>query len=98
MATMDSRLPLRSARTKPLTDIPLIIQRSPRQHETDMRFLQRLATRNGFVFFVEPIAPGASRAYFGPENRLGILQSAITINMGSATNVESLDLGQDALA
>lgn len=82
----------------PTTDIPLELYRVPRQHETDLRFIRRMAQRNGFVFYVEPLTLGATTAYFGPENRLGIPQPALTVDMGSACNVNSLNFINDALA
>jgi hypothetical protein len=82
----------------PTTDVPIIIQRIPRQHETDLKFIERMAERNGFVFYIEPLTFGANTAYWGPENRVSIPQSALTMNMGQATNVTSLHFSQDALA
>lgn len=82
----------------PTTDVPIIIERIPRQHETDLRFIKRLAKRNGFVFYIEPLTFGANTAYWGHESRLGIPQPALTTNMGSWTNVTSLHLSQDALS
>jgi phage protein D len=34
----------------PTTDVPIELQRIPRQHETDLKFIERMAKRNGFVF------------------------------------------------
>ncbi len=82
----------------PTAEIPIELQRIPRQFETDLRFIQRLARRNGYVFYIEPLTLGASRAYFGPENRLGIPQPALSVDFGSATNVTELSFMQDALA
>jgi hypothetical protein len=82
----------------PTTDIPIIIERIPRQHETDLKFIKRLAKRNGFVFYIEPLTFGTNKAYWGPENRLGIPQPALTMNMGSWTNVNTARFSQDALA
>lgn len=82
----------------PTADVPLIIQRIPRQHETDLALLKRLADRNGFVFYVEPVTLGVTRAYFGPENRLGIPQSALTMDMGAATNVRGMHFAHDGMA
>ncbi|HMR66240.1 MAG TPA: hypothetical protein PKE64_19690 [Anaerolineae bacterium] len=84
--------------TSPTADLPLELQRIPRQHETDFRFLQRLARRNGYVFYTEPLTIGVTRAYWGPENRLGLPQPALSVNLGTATNVNSLNFSQDALA
>lgn len=82
----------------PTTDVPIELQRVPRQQETDLRFIQRLAGRNGFVFYIEPLTVGVNTAYWGPESRLSIPQPALTMNMGHHTNVKSLGFSQDALA
>ena len=81
----------------PTTDVPIELQRIPRQHETDLKFIERMAQRNGFVFFIEPVTFGANRAYFGPESRAGIPQPALTVNMDAFTNVETLTFSNDAL-
>lgn len=82
----------------PTTDVPIMIERIPRQFETDLKFIKRLAKRNGFVFYIEPLTFGTNSAYWGPENRFGVPQPALTMNMGSWTNVNSLRLSQDALS
>src|SRR5829696_7053829 len=83
----------------PTTDVPIELQRIPRQHETDLKFIQRMAKRNGFVFYIEPVTFGVNRAYFGPETRVGIPQSALTVNMGASSNVKTPpSFSQDALA
>jgi hypothetical protein len=69
------------------------------QRATDREFLRELASRNGYVFFVNPgPLPGQSIAYFGPDINLPIPQPALTINMDAATNVESLSFSLDGLA
>lgn len=80
------------------TDVPIITERIPRQHETDLKFIKRLAKRNGFVFYIEPLTFGTNTAYWGPDNRMGVPQPALTMNMGSWTNVNELHLSQDALS
>lgn len=85
-------------RVAPTTDVPIELQRVPHQSETDLRFLQRLAQRNGFVFYIEPLFMGVNSAYWGPETRLGIPLPALTMNMGGATNVKTLRFSNDALA
>ena len=82
----------------PTTDVPIMLQRIPRQHETDLQFIRRLASRNGFVFYIEPATLGVNRAYFGPEIRTTAPQSALTLNMGFRTNIDSLHFSNDALA
>ncbi|HEY9754174.1 MAG TPA: hypothetical protein V6C97_03310 [Oculatellaceae cyanobacterium] len=82
----------------PTEDVPINTERISRQYETDLRFIKRLAKRNGFVFYIEPLTFEVNRAYWGPENRLGIPQPALTINMGSWTNINSVRFSQDALS
>jgi hypothetical protein len=74
----------------PTTDVPIEIDRIPTQQGTDLDFIKELARRNGFVFFVEPtVIPGVNTAYWGLDNRLGLPQPALTMNMGPDTNVDS---------
>ncbi|HBY59765.1 MAG TPA: hypothetical protein DEH78_08065, partial [Solibacterales bacterium] len=76
----------------PTTDVPLIINRIPRQRETDLAFIRRMAERNGYVFYTEPLPFGTSLAYFGPENRVGLPQPPLTTNMGSFDNLKSISV------
>ena len=82
----------------PTTDVPLEIDRTPGQHETDLALLKRLAQRNGFVFYLEPVTFGVTTAHWGPKLRTGLPQPALTKDMGSATNVTSLEVSVDSLA
>ena len=79
-------------------DTPPEIERIPRQRETDLACIRRLAKDNGFVFFIEPVTMGLNRAYWGPENRIGLPQPALSHDLGSATNVRNLRVMNDALA
>ena len=73
----------------PTTDVPIEINRVPSQQETDLAYIRRLAERNGFVFYIEPLPlPGTSQAYWGLDNRLGIPQPALSMNMGPQTNLD----------
>ncbi len=82
----------------PTTDVPIMLQRIPRQSETDLQFIKRLARNNGFVFYIEALTFGVNTAYFGVENRLGIPQTALTTGMGSWTNARNLRFSNDGLA
>jgi hypothetical protein len=73
----------------PTPTVTLPTDRMTTQQETDLAFLKRLAQRNGFVFYLDPIAPGVLRAYWGPENRLGLPQSALVVGQGAATNLDT---------
>lgn len=66
----------------PTTDVPLPTDRVPSQQGTDLAHIRHLAERNGYVFYVEPVAPGVSRAYWGPDAP-GALQPAINVGSGS---------------
>lgn len=82
----------------PALDVPLPIERVPVQDATDLAFLQALAARYGYVFYVSPgPAPMANTAYWGPPKRLGLPQPALTVNMGQASNVSGLSFQHDAL-
>jgi hypothetical protein len=68
-------------------DVPLPIERIPVQQGTDLDYLQKMAGRYGYVFYIIPgPLPGTNTAYWGPKVRPGPPQSAITINMGGETN------------
>ncbi|UUZ53282.1 phage baseplate assembly protein V [Massilia sp. H-1] len=83
----------------PTTDVPIQVDRVPSQQGTDLTYIRELATRNGFVFYIEPTAvPGVNTAYWGLDNRLGIPQPALTMNMGADTNVDDpISFSYDAL-
>jgi hypothetical protein len=71
------------------TDVPIEVNRVPSQQETDLAYIRRLAERNGFVFYIEPLPlPGTSQAYWGLDNRLGVPQPALSMNMGPQTNLD----------
>lgn len=68
------------------------------QTETDLDHIRGLASENGYVFYVEPGPfPGQNLAYFGPDIRIPTPQPALSINMDSHTNVESLCFSLDGL-
>jgi hypothetical protein len=74
----------------PTTDVPIELQRIPTQQGTDLEFIRELARRNGFVFYIEPTSiPGVNTAHWGLDNRLGVPQSALTMNMGSDSNLDA---------
>jgi hypothetical protein len=70
-------------------DTPVETDRITTQQDTDLAFVRMLAQRNGFVFYLEPTAPGATTAYFGVENRTGLPQSPLTLNIGPDSNLDS---------
>jgi hypothetical protein len=82
-----------------LMAIPNPVEEIPTQTGTDLSYIQLLASRNGYVFYLEPgPAPGTSLAYWGPDIRIPTPQPALNVNMDAHTNVESLSFSLDGLA
>jgi hypothetical protein len=80
-----------------LIDVPIPVQEIPRQQGKDLEYIQALADRVGYVFYIDPgPLPGTNVAYWGPELRLGVPQPALNINMDAYDNVESLSFNFDA--
>ena len=83
----------------PSLDIPLPTERTPTQQGTDLQYLQQIAARYAYVFYVVPgPAPLTSRAYWGPPVRVGALQRALSVNLGAYSNVTAIDFRYDGLA
>jgi hypothetical protein len=82
-----------------LFDPPLPIERIPVQQETDLKYLETLAKRYGYVFYVIPgPAPFTNTAYWGPPKRAGLPQKALSINLGGETNLESINFQNNAIS
>ncbi len=76
----------------PAPDIPIPLLQTPTQKKTDFQYLQHLASEVGYVFYLVPgPLPGMSQAYWGPQTRLGMPQTALNVNLDTWTNVESLN-------
>ena len=74
-----------------LIDVPIPTSEIPTQKGTDLEYLQYLANRVGYVFYVEPgPAPLTNTAYFGPKIKVGVPQPALNINMVAHTNAEQI--------
>jgi hypothetical protein len=77
-------------------DLPLPVDRIPSQRGTDYGYILLLARQCGYVFYLEPgPLPATSKAYWGPEIRVGAPQPALTVNMDAQTNVEQLTFNFD---
>jgi len=77
-------------------DLPIPVQRIPSQKGTDYAYIKRLAQECGYVFYLEPgPVPGTSKAYWGPEIRVGEPQPALAVNMDALSNVEELNFNFD---
>lgn len=98
------RVALLLAKYAPLGVLPKVIpnisafvdnpaDRIPRQKGTDYQYIQDLASRSGYVFYLNPgPTPGISTAYWGPTIKYGQPQPALTTNMDAHNNVESLSM------
>lgn len=80
-------------------DPPIPIERVPVQQNTDLGYLNEMAQRHGYVFYITPgPAPFTNTAYWGPPERLGMPQRALSVNMGPETNVTSINFQNNALS
>ncbi len=80
-------------------DIPLPIERIPTQQGTDLEYLNEMAKRFGYVFYIIPgPAPLTNTAYWGPPIRMGLPQRALSVNLGHASNVVSINFSYNALS
>ena len=83
----------------PVDTVDSVTDRFDIQDSTDREYIKSLASQSGYVFYVEPgPLPLQSIAYFGPDVRLPIPQSALFVNSDADTNVESLNFSLDGLA
>ena len=75
-------------------------ERIPVQQGTDLNYINALAQRYGYIFYVKPGKEATNIAYWGPrkQGNRGRVQRALTLNMGSYNNVASLNFQHNALA
>ena len=79
-----------------MIDEPLPTDKIPGQQGTDLEYIRGLADRVGYVFYLDPgPAPGMSKAYWGPQIKVGPVQPALSVDMDAYTNVESLRFNFD---
>jgi hypothetical protein len=80
-----------------LEDVPIPIERIPRHQGTDYGYIRALAQEVGYVFYIDPgPVPGVSKAYWGPEIRVGAPQHALNLALdGPHANVKSLSFTFD---
>jgi len=81
----------------PAIDPPLPTDWIPVQRNTDLGYLNEIAFRHGYVFYVIPgPVPGANVGYWGPKVRAGAPQRALSVDLGGETNVKSIQFQADA--
>jgi phage protein D len=69
------------------------------QRGTDIRFLRRLARRNGFECYVQPEPlSGVDMGFFQPPQLTGLPQAVLNVNMGPETNVLDFSVNYDMAA
>ena len=79
-----------------MIDVPIPIDQIPSQQGTDLDYIRALAERVGYVFYLDPgPAAGMSKAYWGPQIKVGPVQPALTADMDAYTNVETLHFNFD---
>ncbi len=79
-----------------MIDEPLPIDLIPSQKGTDLEYIRGLADDVGYVFYLDPgPTPGMSKAYWGPQIKVGPIQPALNADMDAYTNVESLHFNFD---
>jgi hypothetical protein len=75
---------------------PLPTEQIPQQQGTDYAYIKKLAADAGYVFYLEPgPVPGISKAYWGPEIRVGLPQPALTTGMDALNNVDQMSFHLD---
>jgi len=76
--------------------VPLPIDQIPSQQGTDLQYIKYLAEQAGYVFYIEPgPTPGISKAYWGPQVKVGPVQPALSVDLDAYTNVESMSFSFD---
>ncbi len=79
-----------------MIDVPLPTETVHCQHGTDLAYIRALAKDVGYVFYLDPgPTPCVSKAYWGPQIKVGPVQPALSVDMDAYTNVENLQFNFD---
>ena len=83
-----------------LVDVPLPTDKIPQQSGTDLTYINTLAERVGYTFYLQPgPVPGMSIAYWGPKLQVGIpflpTPPPLAIDWDGRSSVESLQFSFD---
>lgn len=77
-------------------DVPIPVDKIPAQQGNDLDYVKKLADDAGYVFYIDPgPLPGMNVGYWGPQIKFGIPQPALSTNMDTWTNVESLQFSYE---
>ena len=76
--------------------VPLPIDQIPSQQGTDLEYIRYLAEQAGYVFYIDPgPIPGVSKAYWGPQIKVGPVQPALSTDLDAYSNAESMRFSFD---
>jgi hypothetical protein len=76
--------------------VPLPIDQIPSQQGTDLEYIRYLAEQAGYVFYIDPgPVPGVSKAYWGPQVKVGPVQPSLNTDMDAYTNIDGLRFSFD---
>jgi hypothetical protein len=79
-----------------MIDVPIPTNLIPSQRGTDFDYINELADKVGYVFYIEPQStPGVNVGYWGPQIKVGVPQPALNLDMDARTNCESLSFTFD---
>ncbi|HEX4004729.1 MAG TPA: hypothetical protein VHX60_01010 [Acidobacteriaceae bacterium] len=79
-----------------MIDVPLPIEQIPSQQGTDLQYVRLLAQQVGYVFYIDPgPLPGMSKAYWGPQIKVGPVQPALSADMDAYSNVDNMNFTFD---
>jgi hypothetical protein len=80
-----------------LFDVPIPTEEVPTQDGKDLEYINWLADRVGYVFYMQPGPEvGISTAYWGPEVKVGSEQSALSLDFDSHTTIDDVSFTYDA--
>lgn len=68
------------------------------QRETDIRFLRRLAERNGFECYIDVGDQGQTVGHFHPPTLQEQPQAVLSVNLGTETNLDEFSVRYDMLS
>jgi hypothetical protein len=79
-----------------MLDVQIPTNSIPSQQGTDLEYINALAERVGYVFYISPgPVAGVNIAYWGPQIKIGIPQPALNADMDAHSNVESISFNFD---
>ena len=85
-------------RTQPTSPTLVEPEGTTTQRGTDIRFLRRMARRNGFDCYVQPEPiTGLDQGFFGPPQTIGLPDAVLTVGPGEGANVRGFGVRYEML-